>query len=107
FGWKANTPNLFQQSAGAYNGDMGVTSSLFPAEPCEGQGPGGAGPAIEVDDEAVAATAFYTQTLAVPARRNLDDARAARGELLFYTSGCTGCHTPTLVPSTLRGSARA
>ena len=39
FGWKANAPNLVQQTAGAYNGDMGVTSSLFPAESCEGQDP--------------------------------------------------------------------
>ena len=35
FGWKANAPNLIQQTAGAYNGDMGVTTDLFPAEPCE------------------------------------------------------------------------
>ncbi len=28
FGWKANTPNLVQQAAGAYNGDMGITSTL-------------------------------------------------------------------------------
>src|SRR5262249_4423543 len=31
FGWKANTPNLVQQAAGAYNGDMGITSTIFPA----------------------------------------------------------------------------
>lgn len=34
FGWKANQPNLLQQSAGAFNGDIGVTSSLFPLQPC-------------------------------------------------------------------------
>ena len=35
FGWKANTPNLVQQAAAAYNGDMGITSTLFPGESCE------------------------------------------------------------------------
>ena len=34
FGWKANQPNLLQQSAGAFNGDIGITSSLFPQQPC-------------------------------------------------------------------------
>lgn len=34
FGWKANQPNLLQQSAGAFNGDIGITSSLFPNQPC-------------------------------------------------------------------------
>ena len=39
FGWKANNPNLLQQTAGAYNGDMGITSTIFPAESCEGDYP--------------------------------------------------------------------
>ena len=34
FGWKANQPNLLQQTAGAFNGDIGVTSSLNPNQPC-------------------------------------------------------------------------
>ncbi len=33
FGWKANTASVLQQTAAAYNGDMGVTSSFMPAEP--------------------------------------------------------------------------
>ena len=102
FGWKANAPNLFQQAAGAYNGDMGITSTLFPAEPCEGR-PGCERHAAEVDDETVAAVAFYTQTLAVPARRDLDNPKTQRGEQLFYASGCDGCHTPTLRTGVLRG----
>ncbi len=34
FGWKANQPNLLQQTAGAFNGDIGVTSSINPLQPC-------------------------------------------------------------------------
>jgi CxxC motif-containing protein (DUF1111 family) len=32
FGWKANQPSLFQQNAGAFVGDMGISSPLFPTE---------------------------------------------------------------------------
>jgi CxxC motif-containing protein (DUF1111 family) len=105
FGWKANTPNLTQQSAGAYNGDMGVTSDLFPGESCAGRldascnDPHGA----EVSAQTVADVAFYTQTLAVPARRNLNDAIARRGESMFYAAGCDGCHAPTLRTGALPG----
>ena len=105
FGWKANTPNLFQQSAGAYNGDMGVTSDLFPGESCAGRLDASCNDAHgpEVNAQTVADVAFYTQTLGVPARRNLNDPTARRGELLFYASGCDGCHTPTLRTGFLRG----
>jgi CxxC motif-containing protein (DUF1111 family) len=103
FGWKANTPNLVQQTAGAYNGDMGVTSSLFPAESCEGQVPGCERHAPEVAAQTVLDVAFYTQTLGVPARRNLDDPAASSGEQLFYAAGCAGCHVPTLRTGTRPG----
>jgi CxxC motif-containing protein (DUF1111 family) len=105
FGWKANTPNLLQQTAGAYNGDMGVTSDLFPDESCAGRsGPScNTAHAAEVSADIVGNVAFYTQTLAVPARRNLNDPTTQRGEFLFYASGCDGCHTPTLRTGRLQG----
>jgi CxxC motif-containing protein (DUF1111 family) len=106
FGWKANTPNLVQQTAGAFNGDMGVTSDLFPTESCAGRTKDPSCNNIhspEVNTQAVADVAFYTQTLAVPARRKLDDATTQRGETVFYASGCDGCHTPTLRTGTLAG----
>jgi CxxC motif-containing protein (DUF1111 family) len=103
FGWKANVSNLIQQTAGAYNGDMGVTSRLFPAETCEGNYPGCERHAPEVNDRTIADVALYTQTLGVPARRDLDDPVTQRGEQVFYAVGCDGCHTPTLRTGTLRG----
>jgi CxxC motif-containing protein (DUF1111 family) len=96
FGWKANVPTLLQQVAGAFNGDMGVTSSFFPAEPCEGAFPGCARHQADVTDDMVALVTFYTQTLGVPARRNLDDPQVLRGEAFFARAGCASCHTPTL-----------
>ncbi|MGH7513547.1 MAG: di-heme oxidoredictase family protein [Gemmatimonadales bacterium] len=103
FGWKSNQPALFQQTAGAYNGDMGITSPLFPSESCEGQFPGCERHAPEVANATVADVAFYTQTLGVPARRNLDDAQVVQGEELFHAAGCAGCHVATLRTGTLQG----
>jgi CxxC motif-containing protein (DUF1111 family) len=103
FGWKAGAPNVVQQTAGAYNGDMGVTSAMFPAESCEGDRPECAAHAPEVSDDVVLAVARYMQTLGVPARRNLDDAQATQGEAVFYQVGCAACHTPTVVTGTLAG----
>ena len=34
FGWKANQPSLLQQNAGAFNGDMGLTTTIFPTPNC-------------------------------------------------------------------------
>ncbi len=103
FGWKANTPNLLQQAAGAYNGDMGITSTMFPGESCEEYRPECSAHAIEVQDDIVAAVAFYTQTLAVPARRSLDDRQVILGEALFRRVGCASCHLPSLRTGNLPG----
>ena len=40
---------------------------------------------------------FYSQNLAVPARRDVSDPHVLRGKQLFYESGCTSCHTPKFV----------
>ena len=37
----------------------------------------------EVDDKTLRSTMFYTQSLAVPARRNLDDPKVQQGKFLF------------------------
>ncbi|MCB9305983.1 MAG: c-type cytochrome [Lewinellaceae bacterium] len=96
FGWKAGQPTLLQQSAAAYNGDMGVTTTLFPSENCTGQ------PQCdnltddpEVDLETLKSTAFYTQSLAVPAPRRLDDPAVQRGKMLFSDLQCAACHVPS------------
>ena len=99
FGWKANQPTVEQQTAGAFLGDMGITSTLFPDENCpEAQPecraePNGGSP--EIPNDRFAKVVFYTQTLAVPAMRNLDDPQVARGARLFAEAGCQLCHTPS------------
>ena len=34
FGWKANVPTVEQQNASAFNGDIGITTPIFPKENC-------------------------------------------------------------------------
>ena len=96
FGWKANTPNLVQQAAAAYNGDMGITSTLFPGESCEEYREECAAHPIEVSDSIVAAVAFYTQSFGVPARRDLSVPAVIQGEALFRRVGCASCHLPSV-----------
>ena len=102
FGWKANQPTLIQQVASAYHDDMGITTSLLPRENSDGQQQyDGRGDDPELSDEILDVVTFYVQTLAVPARRNLDDPTVQRGEELFESAQCSGCHIPTLQTGTL------
>lgn len=41
------------------------------------------------------ATLFYMKTLAVPARRNVDDPLTQKGAALFEQIGCQRCHIST------------
>ena len=106
FGWKANQPNLRQQVAGAFVGDMGITSALFRAENCTSPqqdcqtAPTGSTSALEpyeLSDVNLGRVAYYSGTLAVPGRRQWQDATVVRGKQLFVqTLNCGGCHRPKL-----------
>jgi CxxC motif-containing protein (DUF1111 family) len=99
FGWKANQPRLEQQNSGAFNGDIGITSALFPDENCTSAQPecqaaiNGGTP--EIDAAHVDQIDYYSKYLAVPARRDFKDPQVQRGEALFGELGCTGCHVTT------------
>ena len=102
FGWKSNQPSVRQQVAGAFHGDIGITSSLFPDEDLThsqnavlGHFQSGGSP--ELDEEQLEDVTFYCQTLAVPARRQLDNPVALRGEALFHEIGCAACHRAEVV----------
>jgi len=96
FGWKAGAANLLQQTVGAYNEDIGVTSSHLSAENCEGQAAECAAHAPDVTDEVTDLVALYVRTLGVPARRSVGDATTTHGEELFQSLGCAACHVATL-----------
>lgn len=96
FGWKAGQPSLEQQSAGAFNGDMGITSDLFPAQNCPSPQTecvaATSGGAPEIDADRLAIVTFYARTLAVPVRSDYADADVLRGRDLFREAGCPSCH---------------
>ncbi len=94
FGWKANQPSLLQQTAGAYNADMGVTTPLFPIQACHDQPQcdGNTSVNLEVDNITLRANAHYVRTLGVPARRKIFDAQTQRGEKIFVEAKCGKCH---------------
>ncbi len=107
FGWKANVPTIEQQVAGAFLGDIGITSSLVPREncpdvqtACRAAKTGGE---PELSDTKLAAVTLYSRTLAVPARRDVDDPEAQEGERTFVTLGCAACHKPRLVTGDFPG----
>ncbi|AKJ07135.1 CxxC motif-containing protein (DUF1111 family) [Archangium gephyra] len=98
FGWKANQPSLRQQNAGAFRGDIGITSDLFPAEDCPAPQTAChdalSGGEPELEAEKLEQLTFYTRTLAVPARRDVDKPEVLRGRRLFRELGCATCHVP-------------
>jgi CxxC motif-containing protein (DUF1111 family) len=107
FGWKAEQPTVFQQSAGAFLGDMGITSALLPEENhtrreknCS-ELPNGGKP--EVSDPILADVVYYSRTLAVPARRNWRDPQVTAGQRLFTQAQCAKCHLPQLTTGDLPG----
>jgi CxxC motif-containing protein (DUF1111 family) len=104
FGWKANQPGLRQQTAGAFNGDIGITSAMFPVESCTsaqeaclaapGAEPGNEAP--QLSESFLKSVVSYVSTLAVPGRRRIADPMVRRGKVVFGELGCAGCHTPVL-----------
>ena len=107
FGWKSSQPSIKQQIAAAFHGDIGVTSPLFDKENCPPvqkdcafQPPGNKPELININWEELE---FWTQALAVPARRNVGDPGYARGEKLFVEARCAICHVPEMKAGPLPG----
>jgi CxxC motif-containing protein (DUF1111 family) len=102
FGWKANQASVASQTAGAFLGDIGITSTQHPDEACTPTqkdclaAPRGAqGKAPEIDDRTLSDVIFYQATLAPAARRNVNDAKVVRGQALFAQAQCSACHRPS------------
>ncbi len=91
FGKKAKVFDLFQQTVGAYNQDIGITSIFEPFDTYSG---------LENDPEVSTQTindvVFYLQTLKAPIQRNQNDPDVQNGEQIFINTGCAKCHTPQL-----------
>ena len=97
FGYKANASTVLFQVATAYQQDMGVTSYVQPKESTDGQLQGdNKKDDPELPDSILNAVVYYVKSLAVPARRNVNDPDNKRGEQIFSQINCTGCHRPTI-----------
>ncbi|PRX38045.1 CxxC motif-containing protein, DUF1111 family [Meinhardsimonia xiamenensis] len=108
FGWKAGQPTVLDQTAAAFSGDIGISNPLYPepwGECTEAQvacrqaihGDDAEQGGFEIDEQSLALVAFYSRTLAVPARRDVDDPQVLRGRQVFYETGCPACHRPKFV----------
>lgn len=96
FGWKAAQPSIIQQSASAYVEDIGVTNMIYPSESSLGQLQyDNKNDDHELGDSTLYAVAYYIKTLAVPGRRNANDATVKNGKQLFISIGCSKCHVPS------------
>jgi CxxC motif-containing protein (DUF1111 family) len=96
FGWKAEQPSVRQQAAGAFLGDIGVTSSLFPNAECSAAQldcqTATSGGEPELTDRLLDRVERYSQLLAVPGRIDYAEPAVVRGRTLFGELGCGGCH---------------
>ena len=112
FGWKAGEPNLRQQASAAFNIDLGISGPLakFPWGDCTTfqkkcrNAPNGNTPEqnnLEISLKSMDKLVFYSQNLAVPARRNLGNKQVLAGKKLFYETGCISCHRPKFVTKNL------
>ena len=100
FGLKSNTNSLLTQVATAYQQDMGVTSYVLPVESTLGQTqwPSSTNTGKpELADSLLNFVTFYVRTLAVPARRNVNDPDVQAGSAIFNQINCSGCHRPTIM----------
>jgi CxxC motif-containing protein (DUF1111 family) len=110
FGWKAGMASVRSQSAAAFAGDIGISTPLvdLPHGDCtESQpdcltlptGEQARLGASEAPDPVLDLVTFYSQTLGVPERRDVDDPSVLAGKAAFYGAGCANCHVPKFVTS--------
>jgi CxxC motif-containing protein (DUF1111 family) len=108
FGWKAQAPTIRQQTADAFAGDLGISTPEAPkhwgdctrAEAACLAMPNGVQPRlgeVEAPPPVMDLVTFYSQNLAVPARRKANDAQVLAGKKIFYDLGCVSCHVPKFV----------
>jgi CxxC motif-containing protein (DUF1111 family) len=99
FGWKAEQPTVAQQSAGAFLGDMGITTAMFPDEDCPAPqrdcAAAQSGGEPECSETILERVVFYARVIAPPARAAWDGEELLLGKTLFSDLGCAECHVPS------------
>jgi CxxC motif-containing protein (DUF1111 family) len=102
FGLKANKPTLKMTIAGAFANDIGITNSLFPAQPCTNSQigcrkaiTGNDSEGVELPDQLLELVVNFNRNLAPVQRRNSNTPTVIQGRTLFYQVGCQQCHQPS------------
>ncbi len=91
FGKKASVYDLLQQTANAYNQDMGINSTYEHYNTYDNQeiDP-------EISNQKVLDVVFYLKTLKAPVQRDQNNADVIAGKQVFLNISCGKCHTPQL-----------
>jgi CxxC motif-containing protein (DUF1111 family) len=108
FGWKAENFAVHDQSEQALVGDIGISTPgmNLPAGDCTPaqqdclSHPTGEQARLgksEAPEPVLSLITFYSQNLAVPARRKASFGETLAGKKLFYDAGCISCHRPKYV----------
>lgn len=92
FGRKAAVTSLVQQTATAFQQDMGITNGFLEQEPSD---TGDTVPDPEVDSATVIDIVVFMRLLSPPSRGEITQ-EVERGEKLFSKIQCAACHVPTM-----------
>lgn len=91
FGKKGAAYDLHQQTAQAYNEDIGITSTYEVFDTHSG---------LQIDpeitDQTILDVVFYLKTLKAPIPRNSDQNEIVLGKGIFNEIGCAKCHRPEM-----------
>lgn len=108
FGWKAQNATVRDQNADAFANDIGISTPDHPdahgdctetEKKCLAMPTGvqkrlgkeeAPGPILDL-------VTFYSENLAVPARRKASFPKTLKGKRIFYETGCISCHVPKFV----------
>lgn len=107
FGWKAGMATLTEQNQGAFNGDLGISTPLFPSPfgDCTNTQtdclslPNGNSPHmenLEASSKVVNMVDTFTALSAPPKMRNLGSDEFLQGKDIFDQLQCSACHRPTM-----------
>lgn len=92
FGRKASVSSLVQQTATAFQQDMGITNDFIQEEPSD------VGDTVldpEVDSSTVLDIVIFMRLLSPPPRGEITEV-VKRGDTIFNRIGCASCHVPTM-----------
>ena len=99
FGYKAAASSLKHQVAAALNTDMGVMTTVLPQPDCGTSQTICGQSGSELSDDHLDNLVKYIALLGVRPQRDHNTPQVLQGQTLFSSTGCAGCHTPTMQTS--------